>query len=328
MNLTMDATQQKINDYLLWLYADNQFTDIHDFKKQAMDKLAELIPFDSGLWFTGSAVDQKHDKRAAYLHNQPLEMLENFIDHKKQDGLLIAMLAQPNQTLDLYDIVPEDVWRASDNYTQHCDQYDIEWIIASLLYEEESSIYHIMSLYRGKRATRFTPQDKAIKQQLMPHLINAMKNNLFIQMETSVSQHNEQWKVGICDYDGMLRQANSQFMQRFKLAFPNWQGGLLPFPLDLTQQEQRIELEHDWLHCHLKEDFIYLKFMQKHLADALTLKEKLVCQKLQNGLTNKEIANEMAISHVTVRNHFTNIFKKLGAKTRSDVVTKLSDYQF
>ena len=41
-----------------------------------------------------------------------------------------------------------------------------------------------------------------------------------------------------------------------------------------------------------------------------------------NGLRNKHIALEMAVSEQTVKFHLKNIFKKLGVKSRKDAVSK------
>ena len=72
------------------------------------------------------------------------------------------------------------------------------------------------------------------------------------------------------------------------------------------------------------------RFGKKHLPgnptqldkNALTNKETKVMEYVANGLRNKHIALEMAVSEQTVKFHLKNIFKKLGVKSRKDAVSK------
>lgn len=52
----------------------------------------------------------------------------------------------------------------------------------------------------------------------------------------------------------------------------------------------------------------------------LTKREKEVLQLVAEGLTNKEIADQLYISEVTVKIHVSNIFKKLKVKSRSQLI--------
>lgn len=51
----------------------------------------------------------------------------------------------------------------------------------------------------------------------------------------------------------------------------------------------------------------------------LTPQELTILDAIKKDKTNKEIANELFISHSTVKTHINNIYKKLGANTRSDL---------
>ncbi|WP_223595279.1 response regulator [Neobacillus bataviensis] len=72
----------------------------------------------------------------------------------------------------------------------------------------------------------------------------------------------------------------------------------------------------------------FLAFQQPKAAEpveekvdgALTGREKEVLLCLVKGMNNKEIAGSLYISDKTVKIHVSNIFKKLGVKSRSQVV--------
>lgn len=54
----------------------------------------------------------------------------------------------------------------------------------------------------------------------------------------------------------------------------------------------------------------------------LTMKEKKVLSLVSAGLTTKEIADELKISHHTVESHRKNLLRKCGAKNSAELVRK------
>lgn len=57
--------------------------------------------------------------------------------------------------------------------------------------------------------------------------------------------------------------------------------------------------------------------MDKDKIELLTRREKEVLIKIANGMINKEIANSLHISERTVKNHISNIFKKIDVSDRT-----------
>jgi DNA-binding CsgD family transcriptional regulator len=54
----------------------------------------------------------------------------------------------------------------------------------------------------------------------------------------------------------------------------------------------------------------------------LTIKEKTVLSLVSSGLTTKEIADALNISHHTVESHRKNLLRKSGAKNSAELVQK------
>ena len=54
----------------------------------------------------------------------------------------------------------------------------------------------------------------------------------------------------------------------------------------------------------------------------LTIKEKNVLSLVSSGLTTKEIADRLSISHHTVESHRKNLLRKCGAKNSAELVMK------
>lgn len=59
------------------------------------------------------------------------------------------------------------------------------------------------------------------------------------------------------------------------------------------------------------------------MKQILTSKERKVFELLLDNYDTKEIADKMAISEKTVRNHISNVICKLGVKGRAQAVVEL-----
>ncbi|PIC05948.1 hypothetical protein CS060_02745 [Anoxybacillus flavithermus] len=58
--------------------------------------------------------------------------------------------------------------------------------------------------------------------------------------------------------------------------------------------------------------------------EQLSEREKQIFFLLLKGYSNKEIAQELILSHHTIKNHINNVFQKLDVKRRSQLIAKFS----
>ena len=57
----------------------------------------------------------------------------------------------------------------------------------------------------------------------------------------------------------------------------------------------------------------------------MTERERQVVQSVTRGRSDKEIADHLRISPITVRHHLTSIFDKLGVSTRQKLLIRVHD---
>lgn len=77
------------------------------------------------------------------------------------------------------------------------------------------------------------------------------------------------------------------------------------------------------------ERFVPVSAMQRAVADgapggaaiSFTRRERQVLDRLLRGQSNKEIARELSLSEVTVKLHLRGVFRKLGARNRTQAAT-------
>ena len=61
--------------------------------------------------------------------------------------------------------------------------------------------------------------------------------------------------------------------------------------------------------------------------EQLTIREQEIVEHIANGLRNKEIADQLNISTVTVKSHLTNIYRKLEVPNRTSMLNKVRNLQ-
>lgn len=92
---------------------------------------------------------------------------------------------------------------------------------------------------------------------------------------------------------------------------------------DLVGTIRRVNEGHASLYPEAQKQLLkeYVTMLKKNSETyGLSKRELEILQKLANGMTNKEIAEELFISTQTVKTHIAHIFNKLGVKDRTEAV--------
>ena len=64
------------------------------------------------------------------------------------------------------------------------------------------------------------------------------------------------------------------------------------------------------------------RIVHPELIESITAREHRVLQLLHDGLTNRELGEELGIALPTVKRHVANLYGKLGASSRSEALQK------
>ncbi len=71
----------------------------------------------------------------------------------------------------------------------------------------------------------------------------------------------------------------------------------------------------------------YELIMMNDKIHSLSKRQRMLINLISEGLTNKEIAEEMYVSEKTVKNYLTVIYKKIDCKSRSEATSFMKRYQ-
>lgn len=90
---------------------------------------------------------------------------------------------------------------------------------------------------------------------------------------------------------------------------------------------QTNEAEHEILYLNDQQRFFPKEEMKNDInLDSLTKREKDIFHYVAKGLPSKKIAETLFISEHTVKNHLTNILKKLHLRDRIEIITRWHDF--
>jgi len=287
-----------INDLIISIYKTSANSHINEYKEVVFKQLKNQIRYDSGLWFTGSSLSVDIHPSGIFIADQPIEMLMNFMSVKETDPLLVPLQLNPGSALGIEDVMNVDEWRNSDNYLKHCKPFLIEQVISVLILEPDTSLYHVISLYRKGINDSFNVDDKKILEEVFPHMIEGRKFNLNMRIEEG---HQSTDRTLICEASNNTLAGFNDGKYSAGNGKPHKSSG-------------RISINP------VREREFYIRYKE---AD-LTPREITIAHLASSGLSNKEIAEKTSLSYYTVRNHLHNIAKKTGIQNRAHLPSILS----
>jgi len=106
-------------------------------------------------------------------------------------------------------------------------------------------------------------------------------------------------------------------------------GGNSVTIIDLTKEEKKTNylfLTSGILLISIGSVFLgnqFFRYKKESDFTKLTDREKYIVSLISQGMSNKDIGNELSISLSTVKTHINNIYKKLHVTSRSDMLNKL-----
>lgn len=313
----------QMRHFLNGLIEDGFQAPAPSLKKAVMKRLNGLIPFDTALWASGHTRGLKVHN--VYLHNLPAEMMENWEKFKHHDRLLAHIMANPGVTFDVFDFYSRHERPSLEIYKQHSAHYGIEKAISTAIPYPETGLLEVMSLYRKPGGHEFSPRQRALKQFVFPLMISVWHHNQIAHLKR-ISGSDASLAAAICDREGLLRHADSDFIEQLKSEWPDWNAPMLPEPLGLwlsAPERTAFQGKQIVVNAAVLEDLILLHAQPRGAEALLTPREEQVARSFSDGKTYKKIAGELRVSPSTIRRHIESIYKKLGVSNKVELAQVL-----
>lgn len=293
------------------------------FQHAALELAKPMLGFDSALWGSGSIRMGEPVTHAMYLYNQPEEYWRAWTKYAHQDRLIGMMLASPGITVNADEA---EVLKGMEIYDKLCKPYGIEHVLCTCIIDPITSLYNVISLYRSDRNAPFSEEERAFKQNLMPHWIETHRtNHLFHLMNARLPPDAAGYCAAAADREGVLHLIEPEFTELLRAEWPTWRGPTLPPELHGLFDGEEGRYTGDVLvvkSCPM-DDLFMLRARRKSQVDRLSERERQVALLFSDGSTYKEIAKVLKIAPSTVRNHLNAIYIKLGVRNKAEMVSSL-----
>ena len=174
-------------------------------------------------------------------------------------------------------------------------------------------------VFSPAKETTFSEKQLTELNLLMSHLIDAYRLNRLASLKREPVRS---FYVTLeCDLEGNLIGDCTEFWRLLNSPPRNRLPKGLPLSVGfLSYGDAFIKIDREM-------DIWYLRVMStKFLDDALSKKELEVCFYLKQAISNQEMAEKMGISRKTVENHLSNIYRKCGEISRSELFALLHRY--
>ncbi len=316
----------------LWikkLFVTAHSCEVPAFKRFCFDHLTTLVQFDSGLWTTRSDMFNKinqHWVEDSHLYRQPDEFMANYFKiatiPDNPDTLNQYLHSNPNQFIDLWQVVSPEQWHKSIYYTDHCAPFGVENAVAALVAPSDvTSVSHAISVYRADFDARFGQSDLETLNFVLPFLLQAFRFNLLSML---VPQSKGHVTKAVLDRFGIVVEAEDNFMTfAHELGIAkNKKINVNALPSDIS----RLESEGYQVRFETSDGLQFVEIALPSLEKLLSRKELQVAELLAEGLSNDKIAEKLFRSTHTIKNHLKRIYSKLHVESRDVAIVTLLKY--
>lgn len=180
--------------------------------------------------------------------------------------------------------------------------------------------------------TGFADGDVSSLHALLPHLPEAeslaLDSRLHLDLRLATSGRRSRGLSCLADAQGYLRSAAPGFRELIHQRVPNWDGLRLPFDLRDGKHLRQHAVQHG-LHVRVVDSgqlWHQIHVRPAHPFDTLTNREHDIVKAMVDGESYKAVARRLGVSASTVANHASNIYRKLGAYNRDEVVTLAASF--
>ena len=317
---------------LLKLYRHALNIPPSEFQTRALDAAREVLAFDSGLWVTGTMGPEGGIIHSVIAYRQPQDMMENYERIKQHDILGFETFSRLGHTINAAPTT-DPYWqtRLHPDVVAHIKRYGMEHVLTTIIADPVLRLFTGMSFYRADPGQPFAEADRLFMQNLMPHLAETWNNNRlnFLHSQGNDGVQSDHARA-ICDKKGDLHNASQNFDRLMIAEWPDWQGPQLPkVLLDALSGERQRQFTGRLIVITIKSlnDMLLLNLRKKSTVDELSPREFEVAKRFGRGMDFREIADELNIAPVTVRNHLQAIYAKLGVGNKIEMARIILDIE-
>jgi len=298
------------------------------FKETTLALVRRLIPFDAGVW--GSGTYSSNEMQSVSMLDFPAANLMAYaIDWQKDDFVRAAAVGRPGRAFRTEDVMPR--FRETQIYLKYSKPAGIEHSLGIVKHDPVSDLGEIVFLFRSDAGAPFTEGDRNLLEHLSLHLMNAWRQSQIAHHYRTVADGSargffEPESYAIADAQGLLHAAGADFCLALLAISPGWQGPTVPSAL-----APLLSCESGALTVGGHEFTVRRAGQRSLFAVAsgggglgLSPAEARVARLYATGVTQRGIAARAKVSVSTVRNQLASVYLKLGVHSKVELIQALN----
>jgi DNA-binding CsgD family transcriptional regulator len=319
---TATPIAHNINGLILSLYRDGRDLQLHNFQDWALEQVRHVIHFDSAWW--GNAAMAPAKIHWLHLFNCDASIMEAYPPYMDQDFFRAELMARPGISVNMSDLTTRERFVRTPLYREVGKRYGIEWSLGTLLVDQASSLSEFLTLWRHDPKAPFNDADREAKELLMPHLVEAFRAVRLRHFLKGRQTPSRAW--ALADDQGFIREASPAFVACLQTHWPGWQGNQLPGPLaKCVTAGKPYATKSLSIDVRQSDNLRFLEHKEKSVMDKLSARENEIVTLYAKGETYQAIAVALKLSPVTVRNHISRSYKKLGVNNKAEMANLLAN---
>jgi DNA-binding CsgD family transcriptional regulator len=299
---------------------------IETAKDALLGALRAAIPFDAAIWGSGAENPPLIFGVAAI--DFPLEQLIAYGAWQSEDRLRAAVSARPGTALRQEDLGPIADHHASPIYAGFCKGAGIAHTLGIADLDADTNVGELIFLFRGEASPAYTEAERDLLEQCFPHLLAARQQRMlsaFHRPNGKPPTKSGTPGYAIIDDCGHVHASDPAFGLAMRSAFPGWLGPRLPEPLTRLLQTGNTTIKAGGTRFDLRRgEGRHLLRLPDPAAGSLSSAELKVARLFAQGATSAEVAEQLRLSPLTVRNHVTAIYQKLGIHSKAELARTMA----
>lgn len=303
-----------------------ELTRLHthgSFQDAALEVVKEYLPFDGALWgyaTIGGTVLKTH---AVHLSGVPKEAMVEYDRVKAFDPVARQAIQEPRRCIAFDARRPPD--GADPRWLAFNRRWDVHAIVTVMLVQEFANLAMFSSFYRSERSGRFNEKERRLHQGLAPHLAAAYRMARLRGIEQDSSQAEVGAIAAIADRHARLHLAEDGFERILRSEWPDWRGPSLPSDLAGLARMGGVHRSAALIVSAAPpvDGFTTLWARPTLARDLLSTREAQVAVAWGSGRSVQEISQTLGLSPSTIRNRVQDVYAKLNASSRVEVLALL-----
>lgn len=316
-----------VASFLLELHERSNELGYREFQHFALDHLAKLIPFDSGLLAIGTIHAGAPRGRDVVLHRQPPEFMTSWDQVRHEDQVAVWAFTHPNQTGNF--AVDGPLFEGREAMRAHCRRWGLAHVLVTSMVAQHAGLYWVLSVYGADAKRPFTEAEREVMELVMPHVIAAARRARLGQLRARTAMTDAHGQAAaIVNEEGIILETEPGFTELLRAEFEGWEGPLLPramLEVARAASSTRVVLGRLAVRADPSGGVLLLHVRRAVPADQLTPREREIAHAFSQGETHRELGERLGVSPNTVRRHLFNIYDKLGISSKVELQKMISD---